>query len=299
MTVKEELRFGFVAVVGAPNAGKSTLVNRLVGAKVSIVTSKVQTTRIRVLGIVIANHSQIVLIDTPGIFTAKRHLERSMVKAAWRAVDDADIVAVIMDANNKDLSKTEKILENLNKAKIHPVLIINKIDLIEKARLLLIAKRLTEGFNIRTTFMISATQGGGVDDVLAYFAGNISEGKWLYPADQVTDIPGRLMAAEITREKAFIYLHQELPYSIAVETDDWEELDDGSLKIYQTIFVQKESQRKIVLGKGGKQIKQIGEKSRLELNYIFDRKVHLFLHVKVKENWPEKPAHFHTIGLEF
>ncbi len=299
MTIKEDLHCGFVSILGIPNAGKSTLVNSLVGYKVSIVTPKVQTTRARVLGILISDHSQIILVDTPGIFSPKRRLEKAMVKAAWRSVSDADIIAVIVDAHHRDLSKSEELIDHLNQSGHIPILILNKIDLLDKGQLLAIADQLTKGRDIKKTFMISATRGNGIDDIRKYLAASVPHGPWHYPADQITDLPQRVMAAEITREKIFLFLHQELPYSITVETDAWEESDDGSVKIHQTIFVQKDSQKMIVIGKGGHQIKTIGEKSRQELSFLLDRKVHLFLHVKVKEHWTEKASHYHAMGLEF
>ncbi len=299
MTTKEETRCGFVVVLGVPNSGKSTLINELVGAKVSIVTHKVQTTRMRILGLAIKDHSQIILVDTPGIFTPKHRLERSMVKAAWTAIQNADLVSVIVDAHKTNLEGSESILEQLNKSGHEPVLLLNKTDLAQTADLLRFAKKLTHKYKIRDTFMISALRGDGVQDVLSYFSENIPFSPWLYPADQLTDLPERLLASEITREKVFLYLHQELPYAIAVETESWEEFDDGSVKITQMIYVQRASQKPIVLGKGGQQIKLIGQKAREELTSMFDRKVHLFLHVKVKENWLDKPSHYRMLGLEF
>lgn len=299
MTLSKENQCGYVAVLGAPNAGKSTLINLLVGAKISIVTPKVQTTRFRILGIVLRDHVQVILVDTPGIFNPKRRLERAMVKAAWSALRDADIAAVIVDVHRKDLAETLKILDHLQKMDRKPVLILNKIDLIPRERLLEIAAKLTQGREIERTFMISATLGDGVEDFMDYCVQTLPKGHWLYPEDQITDLPQRLMAAEITREKVYLYLHQELPYSIAVETDTWEDFKDGSVKIRQTIYVQRESQKPIVLGKGGQQIKLIGEKARQDLSVLLDCKVHLFLHVKVQENWVEHPERYKEVGLDF
>lgn len=299
MTPVPDLRCGFVAVLGAPNAGKSTLINLLVGVKISIVTPKVQTTRFRVLGIALQEHTQVILVDTPGIFNPKRRLERAMVKAAWNALRDADITAVIVDVHHKDLHETKQILDHLQRAEKKSVLILNKIDLVSRERLLELAAELTKGREIAKVFMISATLGDGVKDFMDYCVQTLPKGPWLYPADQITDLPQRLMAAEITREKIYLYLHQELPYSIAVETDTWETFKDGSVKIQQTIYVQRESQKPIVLGKGGKQIKLIGEKSRQDLSVLLNCRVHLFLHVKVQENWVERPGHYREIGLDF
>ncbi|MEN8237177.1 MAG: GTPase Era [Pseudomonadota bacterium] len=298
MPVQED-KCGFVAVLGAPNAGKSTLINLLVGAKVSIVTPKVQTTRFRILGIALREHVQVILVDTPGIFNPKRRLERAMVKAAWGALRDADIVSVIVDVHRKDLQETLRILDYLQRADKKPILILNKIDLVPGERLLELAAELTKGREIEKTFMISATLGDGVEDFMNFCTQSLPKSPWLYPADQITNLPQRLMAAEITREKVYLYLHQELPYSIAVETDTWETFKNGSIKIHQTIYVQRESQKPIVLGKGGKQIKLIGEKSRQDLSTLLNCPVHLFLHVKVQENWVERPGHYKEVGLDF
>jgi GTPase len=290
---------GFVAIIGAPNAGKSTLLNHLVGTKVSIVTHKEQTTRNRVLGIFLHNDAQVILVDTPGIFDPKARFERAMVKAAWSAVRDADLTAVIVDAHKKKLDDSLAIIRKLNEQGISPLLILNKIDLLNREALLEITTRLTKEFKVSDVFMISALSGDGVNDLKDFLALGVPVGPWLFPADQITDLPERLLAAEITREKVFQYLHQEIPYAIAVETESWEEFDNGDVKISQTIYVQRPNQRAIVLGKGGQQIKVIGEKSRNELKRILDRKVHLFLQVKVRENWKEKPHHFQLLGLEY
>jgi len=292
-------RCGFVAILGVPNAGKSTLVNGLVGSKVSIVTRKVQTTRTRVIGLVIEDSTQIILVDTPGIFNPKRRLERAMVKAAWSAVHDADLAVVIVDANQKNMDDSLSIIRKLNESSIEPILILNRIDLLSREKLLEITQKITKDVKTDKVFMISALSGDGVEDFKKYIAAKLPEGHWLYPKDQITDVPERLLAAEITREKIFNYLHQELPYAIAVETDSWEDFDNGAVKITQTIYVQKQNQRAIVLGKGGQQIKLIGEKAREELLLILDRPVHLFLHVKVRENWIEKPQYYRLLGLDF
>lgn len=294
-----QLRCGFVAIIGAPNAGKSTLLNHLVGTKVSIVTHKVQTTRNRVIGIFLDDHSQVILVDTPGIFNPKVRFERAMVKAAWNAAQDADLTAVIVDVHQKKLNATYAILDMLNEQGITPMLILNKIDLLNREELLEITKKLTEGRKIADVFMISALNGDGVNTLKKTFAEKVPAGPWLYPADQITDLPERLLASEITREKIFNYLHQELPYAIAVETEKWEEFQDGSVKITQIIYVQRPNQKAIVLGKGGHQIKLLGEKARVELSEALDRKVHLFLHVKVKENWTENSRYYQMLGLDF
>lgn len=295
----DKQKCGFVAIIGVPNAGKSTLINQLVGTKISIVTRKVQTTRARIIGIVIEGASQIVLVDTPGIFNPKRRLERAMVKAAWSAAHDTDLTAVIVDTHQKKLEGSLSIITQLNEAGIEPILILNKIDLISPEKLLEITNNLTKDTKIKRVFMISALRDKGVEDFRRYIAEELPESPWLYPADQITDIPERLLAAEITREKIFHYLHQELPYAIAVETDSWEEFDNGAVKITQTIYVQKQNQRIIVIGKGGQQIKLIGEKAREELNFLLGRTVHLFLHVKVRENWVDKPQYYQLLGLDF
>lgn len=293
-------RFGFVSIVGIPNSGKSTLMNQLVGQKISIVTRKVQTTRSRILGIFLHEESQIALIDTPGIFNPKKRLERAMVQAAWHSVSDADLVAIIVDAHLKNrLNESLSIVKLLNENGIKPILILNKIDLIDKSELLEMTANFTSSCQITETFMISALNGDGVQKLKDYLAHAVPEGPWHYPADQLTDLPERLLAAEITREKVFHYLHQELPYSIAVETESWDEFEDGSVKINQTIYVLKQNQKAIVLGKGGRQIKQIGEKARVELTSILARPIHLFLHVKIKENWSEKPHYYKLLGLDY
>ncbi|MBP6985523.1 MAG: GTPase Era [Alphaproteobacteria bacterium] len=292
-------RCGFIAIIGVPNAGKSTLVNQLVGTKISIVTRKEQTTRNRVMGIFIENESQVILVDTPGIFNPKIRFERAMVKAAWSAVRDADLTAVIVDVSYKNLNDSIAIVDLLNEQDIHPMLILNKVDLLNRDELLKITEKMVTGRQIEEVFMISAKNGDGVDHLRKVFAEKLPLSPWHFPEDQITDIPERLLAAEITREKIFHYLHQELPYSIAIETESWEEFDNGSVKITQTIYVQKPNQKAIVLGKGGHQVKLIGEKARSEITEALGRPVHLFLHVKVKENWAEKPQHYNLLGLDF
>jgi GTP-binding protein Era len=298
-------RAGFVAIVGAPNAGKSTLVNALVGSKVSIVSPKVQTTRMRVIGIAMADlpdgdHAQVVLVDTPGIFRiAKRRLERAMVAAAWQGAEDADLVALVVDAERGIGGETQAIVERLKQSKAPRFLILNKIDLVPREKLLALTGELNALVPFERTFMVSALKTDGVADVLAAFASAVPEGPFLYPEDQAADLPMRLLAAEVTREQVFLQLHQELPYEAAVETDKWEERGDSSVRIEQTIHVQREGQRAIVLGKGGARIKQIGARARHELGRMLERPVHLFLHVKVSERWADDPSHYRAIGLDY
>lgn len=290
---------GYVAVLGAPNAGKSTLVNQLVGSKVSIVSPKVQTTRNRILGIALKDQSQIILVDTPGVFfTAKRRLEKAMVQAAWSAVEDADAVALVVDASRRQMDEPLQILEEIGKHKKKVLLILNKVDLVPKDKLLELAQ-LFQHPAIEQTFMISALTGNGVPDVLSALAGLMPQGIWLFPEDQLSDLPQRMLAAEITREAIFHRLHQELPYSIMVETEYWEEFDNGDVKISQVIFVQRESQKGMVVGKGGQQIKQLGSMARQEMANAFDCKVHLNLRVKVKEDWMDRPHHYRMLGLDY
>jgi len=298
-------RAGFVAIVGAPNAGKSTLVNALVGSKVSIVSPKVQTTRMRVIGIAMTDlahgdRAQVVLVDTPGIFrVTKRRLERAMVAAAWQGAEDADAVALVVDAERGIGGETRAIAEKLKQSKAPRFLILNKIDLVARETLLALTRELNALVPFERTFMVSALKSDGVADVLAAFAERLPIGPFLYPEDQAADLPMRLLAAEVTREQVFLQLHQELPYEAAVETEKWEERQDGSVRIEQTIHVQRDGQRAIVLGKGGARIKQIGARARHELTAMLERPVHLFLHVKVSERWAEDPAHYRTIGLDY
>jgi GTP-binding protein Era len=298
-------RAGFVAVVGAPNAGKSTLVNALVGSKVSIVSPKVQTTRMRVIGIAMADlgdeeRAQVVLVDTPGIFRiAKRRLERAMVAAAWQGADDADLVALVVDAERGVGEETRAIVERLKESKAPRYLVLNKIDLVPREKLLALTAELNAMIPFERTFMVSALKNDGVADILTTLAAALPEGPFLYPEDQAADLPLRLLAAEVTREQVFLQLHQELPYEAAVETDKWEERKDGGVRIEQTIHVQREGQRAIMLGKGGTRIKQIGARARHELGQMLERPVHLFLHVKVSERWAENPEHYRSIGLDF
>jgi GTPase len=293
-----QTRCGFVVLIGAPNVGKSTLVNALVGTKVAIVSHKVQTTRALLRGIAIVDGAQLVLIDTPGIFAPKRRLDRAMVIAAWAGAQDADIAAVLIDAKRGLDEEAQAILERLAALRPSKILLINKVDLVEKPALLAIAKAANERAQFAATFMISALSGDGVGDVQEWLAGHVPEGPWHYPADQITDAPLRQLAAEITREKLYLRLHQELPYQSTVETDVWKELEDGSTRIEQTIYVERESQRKIVLGKGGQTIKAIGADARREIADMIEAPVHLFLFVKVRERWGEDPERYRGMGLE-
>jgi len=294
-----EPRCGFIALIGAPNAGKSTLVNALVGSKVAIVTPKVQTTRALLRGIAMEGEAQLVLIDTPGIFAPRRRLDRAMVTTAWVGAHDADIVAVLIDAKKGLDDEAQTLLGKLDEVRQPKVLILNKVDLVEKERLLALAQAANEKARFDATFMISAIKGDGVADVRQWLAQHVPEGPWHYPEDEVSDAPLRQLAAEITREKLYLKLHQELPYQSTVETETWTERKDGSVRIEQTIYVERESQRKIVLGKAGQSIKAIGEAARRELAKIIDKKVHLFLFVKVREGWGDDPERYRQMGLEF
>jgi GTP-binding protein Era len=290
---------GFVALIGAPNAGKSTLLNSLVGSKVSIVSRKVQTTRALVRGIAIEGEAQIVFVDTPGIFKPKRRLDRAMVTSAWGGAGDADVIALLLDVRKGIDEEAEAILDKLPELKRPKVLILNKIDLIERSRLLELASRLNEKVEFAHTFMISALKGDGIDTLRRQLAGMMPEGPWLYPEDQISDAPLRMLAAEITREKIYERLHEELPYQSTVETDQWQPRPDGSVRIEQTVFVERDSQRKIVLGKGGQTIKAIGQAARKEIAEIAEAPVHLFIFVKVRENWSDDPERYREMGLEF
>jgi GTP-binding protein Era len=294
-----ESRCGFVALVGAPNAGKSTLINRLVGAKVAIVSPKVQTTRSRTLGIALAGPSQIIFVDTPGIFTPRRRLERSMVKAAWAGAHDANLVVLLVDAARGIDGDTRQIIDGLKEAGRRAVLVLNKIDLVKRESLLALAETLAKEGIFDPVFMISGLSGSGVADLMDYLARAVPEGPWLYPEDEISDMPERLLAAEVTREQVFLQLHDELPYASTVETEAWEEFKDGSVKISATIYVQRDSQKAIVLGEGGKQIKRIGARARAELEKLLDRRVHLFLFVKVRENWTEDRERYDAMRLDF
>ncbi|HEY3778379.1 MAG TPA: GTPase Era [Rhizomicrobium sp.] len=297
-------RCGFVAVIGAPNAGKSTLVNRLVGSKISIVTPKVQTTRMRVRGIAIEGDTQIVFVDTPGIFRPRRLLDRAMVRAAWAGAEEADAVLLLVDARaalreTGTAAGSQEILSDLRRSKrTNAALVLNKLDALPREQLLPLANKLHDPQVFARVFMISALNGDGVSDIRSWCVERMPEGPWHYPADQTADIPSRLLAAEITREKLYMTLHDELPYETSVETDGWTERKDGSLRIEQTIYVARESQKSIVLGRGGCTVKAIGAAARRELEVLFGRRVHLFLFVKLRENWAEERERLSAIGLD-
>jgi GTP-binding protein Era len=293
-------RAGFVAILGAPNVGKSTLLNRLVGTKVSIVSPKVQTTRRRIIGISMQGDTQILFVDTPGIFAPKKRLERAMVQAAWAAVSDADLCLFLIDAKRGLDAVSQTVLDGLADQSPAPILVINKIDLVPAATLLPLIKQLNEASDFAATFLVSAANGNGCAELLADVADRLPEGPWLFPEDQLSDLSNRAMAAEITREKLFHQLHQELPYAATVETEAWAESANGrEIRIDQVIYVQRPSQKGIVLGKGGRQIKALGEAARLELEEILEARVHLFLFVKVRERWQEDAERYGEMGLDF
>ncbi len=294
-----EHRCGFVALIGAPNVGKSTLVNALVGAKVSIVTPKVQTTRTLIRGIAMVGGAQLIFVDTPGIFSSRRRLERAMVRIALGSTQDADLVAVVIDSRRGLTDDDERILRELAELRAPKVLVLNKIDLVDKPALLALTRKLNETANFTATFMISALSGDGVADLKHWLAAHVPAGPWLYPEDQISDAPVRQLAAEITREKLYLRLHQELPYQSTVETEVWKELKDGSVRVEQTVYVARDSQRKIVLGKGGQTVKAIGAAARAEIAAAIEQPVHLFLHVKVREGWTDDPERYRAMGLEF
>ncbi len=292
-------RCGFIALIGAPNAGKSTLTNALTGSKVAIVTPKVQTTRALVRGIALAGNAQLIFIDTPGIFAPKRRLDRAMVTTAWSGAHDADLVAVLIDANAGFDEEAQAIFGKLDEVRQPKMLVLNKVDIANKPRLLDLTQTLNARGKFAATFMVSALTGDGVTDLRDWLAANVPEGPWHYPEDEVSDAPVRQLAAEITREKLFLKLHQELPYQSTVETETWTERKDGSVRIEQTIYVERESQRKIVLGKEGRSIRAIGAASRKELAEILEKPVHLFLFVKVRERWGDDPERYRAMGLEY
>lgn len=296
---ENEKRCGYVAIVGAPNAGKSTLTNALVGTKVSIVSPKVQTTRFRVLGILMAGCAQVILVDTPGIFQPKRRLDRAMVAAAWNGADDAEIICLVVDSNRGIDDDTRAIIDKLKKAGRQAILVLNKVDAVKKEKLLKLTAELHEEGIFSEVFMISALKGSGLEELNKVLVERMPQGPWMYPEDEVSDLPQRMLAAEITREKAFIQLHEELPYALTVETEKWEEREDGSARIDQVIYVQRDGQKAIVVGKAGHQIKAIGAAAREELEALLERRVHLFLHVKVREDWQEKRGHYNEMGLDF
>ncbi|MDH5748516.1 MAG: GTPase Era [Rhodospirillales bacterium] len=293
-------RCGFVAVVGAPNVGKSTLINRLVGTKVSIVSPKVQTTRTRVLGISLQGNSQVVFIDTPGIFEPRRRLDRAMVAAAWSGAQDADMTVLLVDSARGIDKDTRAILDRLKEQEHRPLLLaLNKIDLVKKQDLLALSHSLNADGLFSETFMISAATGDGLPELMSFLTSSVPEGPWHFPEDQVSDMPQRMLAAEITREQIFRQLHQELPYAATVETESWEDKDDGSIKINQVIYVERPGHKGIFLGNKGSRIKSLGEASRKELEEIFETRVHLFLFVKVREKWGDDPDRYRDWGLDY
>jgi GTP-binding protein Era len=299
MAEEAERRCGFVALIGAPNVGKSTLTNALVGAKVSIVTPKVQTTRALMRGIAIEGSAQLIFVDTPGIFSPRRRLDRAMVGTAWGSAQDADVVALLIDARKGLTDDDEKIFGALADVRPAKVLVLNKIDLADKPALLTLTEALNARAAFAATFMVSARSGDGVGDLKQWLATHVPSGPWLYPEDQISVAPLRQLAAEITREKLYLRLHQELPYQSTVETTVWKELRDGSVRIEQTIYVERESQRKIVLGKAGQAIKAIGAAARTDIAKAAEQPVHLFLFVKVREGWGDDPERYREMGLEF
>ncbi|HEV2625745.1 MAG TPA: GTPase Era [Xanthobacteraceae bacterium] len=292
-------RCGFVALIGAPNVGKSTLINALVSAKVSIVTPKVQTTRSLIRGIAIEGVAQLIFVDTPGIFLPRRRLDRAMVGTAWGSTQDADLVALLIDSRRGLKEDDEKILHGLGEIRPPKVLVLNKIDLVDKPALLALTQKANQHASFAATFMISALSGDGVPDLKRGLAAHAPVGPWLYPPDQISDAPMRQLAAEITREKLYLRLHQELPYQSTIETEVWKELKDGAVRIEQTLYVERESQRKIVLGKGGQTLKAIGTAARAEIAAAIEQPVHLFLHVKVRQGWADDPERYRAMGLEF
>ena len=292
-------RAGFVALIGAPNAGKSTLLNQMVGSKVAIVTHKVQTTRSRLRGIAIEGESQLVFVDTPGIFRPRRRLDRAMVQAAWGGAEDADLVVLLVDAQRGLTEEVEAILKGLQEVRRPLLLALNKIDLIRREELLTLAADINAKVPFAETFMISAEKGDGVADLRAYLAAHVPPGPWLYPEDQIADAPMRNLAAEVTREKLFLRLHQELPYQLTVETESWKELKDGSARIEQVIYVQREAHKKILIGKQGATLKSVGAQARKELEEMLERRVHLFIFVKVREKWGDDPERYSQMGLDF
>ncbi len=292
-------RAGFVALIGAPNAGKSTLMNQLVGSKVSIVTHKVQTTRAVMRGIAIHDNCQIVFVDTPGIFAPRRRLDEAMVSTAWGSARDADISVLLIDAERGITDDIEKIVTNLASVAGPVILLVNKVDAVQRETLLELTSRLHELYAFKTTFMVSALKGDGCDDFVSYLSDNLPLGPFMYPEDQISDLPLRVLAAEVTREKLYLRLHQELPYASHVETEAWEEKKDGSVKISQVIYVERQSQKKIVIGKKGETIKAISTAARKELSKLVEQPVHLFLFVKVRENWGDDPARYREMGLVF
>ncbi len=292
-------RCGFVALIGAPNAGKSTITNDFVGSKVSIVSPKVQTTRTLVKGIGIYENTQIILIDTPGIFKPKRRLDRAMVGSAWNGVDDADIIVLVVDSRRGFDDETRSIVAKLRKHKLNAVLLLNKVDLVQRDKLLGLSAALNAEFDFKETFFVSAQTGKNLEEFYKYLADNLPLSPWYYPEEQMSDMPLKMLAAEIVREKLFLYLHQELPYVLTVEPELWERREDGSIRAEITIYVERDNQKIIILGRGGSMIKRIGQSARQEIERLLEERVHLFLFVKVRENWQEDAGRYAAWGLNF
>lgn len=299
MSSQKPTRCGFVALIGAPNAGKSTITNHFVGSKVSIVSPKVQTTRTLVKGIGIFDNTQIIFLDTPGIFKPKRRLDRAMVASAWSGADDADITVLLVDAKKGFDDETRAIIADLKKKNKSAVLLINKIDLVKKETLLALSSSLNEAFPFKETFFVSAATGKNLDEFYKYLADNLPESPWYYPEEQMSDMPLKLLAAEVVREKLFLFLQQEIPYALTVEPELWERREDGSVRAEMTIYVERDNQKIIILGKGGAMIKRIGQSARQELEKLLECRVHLFLFVKVRENWQEDAGRYSVWGLDF
>tara|TARA_R110002096_G_scaffold435770_1_gene662638 strand:+ start:107042 stop:107956 length:915 start_codon:yes stop_codon:yes gene_type:complete len=299
MMIDQGGRCGFVALIGAPNAGKSTLLNALVGSKIAIVTHKVQTTRSRLVGVAVHGDAQMIFVDTPGIFEAKKRLERAMVAAAWEGANDADIIIFMVDATRKIEDRTRIIAEGLKDSSKTAILVLNKIDLVKRDTLLSKTQELNELGEFEETLMISATTGNGLKELQDKIAENLPKGPWLYPEDHLTDISERMLASEITREKFFLRFHEELPYAATIETERWRDLKDGSVRIEQVIYVERESQKAMVIGKGGKGLKTIGTQAREELEELLDRKVHLFIFVKVRKGWSDDKERYRNMGLDW
>lgn len=292
-------RCGFVALIGAPNAGKSTLLNALVGSKIAIVTHKVQTTRSRLVGVAVHGDAQMIFVDTPGIFAPKKRLERAMVAAAWEGANDADVIVFMVDATRKIEDSTRIIAEGLKDSSKKAILVLNKIDLVKRDTLLAKTQELNELGEFEETLMISSTKGHGLDVLKDKITENLPEGPWLYPEDHLTDISERMLASEITREKFFLRFHEELPYATTIETERWKDLKDGSVRIEQVIYVERDSQKMIVIGKGGQGLKSIGKAAREELEELLDRKVHLFIFVKVRKGWSDDKERYRNMGLDW
>ncbi|HCU58750.1 MAG TPA: GTPase Era [Alphaproteobacteria bacterium] len=299
MEKNKETRAGFVSLIGAPNAGKSTITNHFAGSKVSIVSPKAQTTRTVIKGIGIFENTQIVFLDTPGIFNPKRRLDRAMVSAAWGGVKDADMVVLVVDAKRGFDFETKAIVQKLKSEKMKAILVLNKTDLVKKDKLLLLSSEINAEYAFEETFMVSAMTGEGMDDFYRYVANNLPKSPWFYPEEQMSDMPLKLLTAEVVREKLFLYLHDELPYALTVEPELWERREDGTVRAEMTIYVERDNQKIIILGKGGQMIKKIGMAARKELEDMLEERIHLFLFVKVRENWGNDPARYETWGLNY